>query len=749
MKKVAVLTFCILLIFSISVHAQGHFATVLKKTGGVSVRPSGTIEFSVPATLSMGLSKGDALKTDETGYAAIVFSDDKSLLKIRKNSQIEIKEQFSVRTIRISQGRLLAQITPGLLTSYRIETPTSVASVKGTNFWTITSPQFGDRFYGIKGLVEILNLISGIEITLEPGQMVISTPDGQLLSIPIDPEDFPEDVEEELEPEPEVPVEEEEIETAYEPKEGEIVSPPMVTEGVAPEAPVEEAPKPSKKPYGMGLGLGSVTIDGVIYNQIALRPEVRFGKLGVGLDIVLYMDDKGKIRKNEWDEFSDYLDKIYYLRWAQQGDPFFAKVGALDNVTLGYGILINGYFNTTEYPQVRKVGLHTGMQFNKLGWEAFMANAKEVTGPGLLAGRVTYRLSEKFPLTLGGTLVMDGNQYKGLKDTDDDYVPDAFDAFPDEEFELPDYYYPGAFSHNPGDELKGKKYNKDSDGDGIPDQLDYDIDGDGLTDNFVPDTSKNFDDFIQRDPNPFSTEDKRKTLTAASFDIGYPALNLKFFKIFVYGQAATFISGKLTDYNINKKFTPGWGIAAPGLRMNIFDISNLTLEYRYAGENFLYSFWDRAYDFERVAIRTKADGSLWPYTKDEMKLMRESMKGIFGSVDVNILNYAILGSSYQHMTTGSEEVKSFSAFATVPKGKIPKLAEATAFYQRNNDENPFDFGNPSENTIWGYRLGFEIGGSVVISYVFQTTYRDLNGDGNIDPETESIILNTVETGFSF
>ncbi|MCK4688900.1 MAG: hypothetical protein KAT41_01255, partial [Candidatus Marinimicrobia bacterium] len=78
-------------------------------------------------------------------------------------------------------------------------------------------------------------------------------------------------------------------------------------------------------------------------------------------------------------EFSDYLDKIYYLRWAQQGDPFFAKAGALDNVTLGYGILMSGYSNTTEYPQIRKVGVHTGMQFNKLGWEAFMANVKEIT----------------------------------------------------------------------------------------------------------------------------------------------------------------------------------------------------------------------------------------------------------------------------------------------------------------------------------------------------------------------------------
>ena len=752
MRKIIVFAISIIIIFSVVVQAQTQFATILKKSGVVNIRPKGETDFSVPAEVSMGLNIGDALKTYEAGYAALLFSDDKSLIKIRKNSEIEIREKFSVRTIKISEGRLLAKITPGITTSYRIATPTSVASVKGTEFWVVTSPDYGDRFYGIEGLVQVINLITGMESMLEAGQMIISTPDGQLLNIPIEPEDMPVDIEEEAPP----PGIEEEVtppeleEEVFVP--GEEVTVPPTAEMAAvteEEVPPEPAAKKASKPYGMGLGLGSVTIDGVIYNQIALRPEVKFGKLGVGLDVVLYMDDKGKIRENEWDEFSDYLDKIYYLRWAQQGDPFFAKAGALDNVTLGYGILMNGYSNTTEYPQIRKVGVHTGMQLNKLGWEAFMANVKEITGPGLAAGRVTYKPLKKIPISIGGTLVMDINQYKGLKDTDGDYVPDVFDAFADEEFELPGYYYPGAFNHNPGDVLKGKNYDKDSDGDGIPDGLDFDRDGDNLTDNYPDDISKQFPLTYDLAPNPFSTKDQSKTLTAASFDMGYPALNFKVFKMFVYGQAATFISGEITDYNTKEKYTPGWGIAAPGMRMNIFKIVNLTLEYRYAGENFLFSFWDRAYDFERVAIRTKPDGSLWPYTKDEIRLKNGAMQGVFGALDVNILNYVILGGYYQHMMTGSEEIKSFMATASIPKGKIPKLANATAFYQRNNDENPFDFKNPSENTILGYRIGFELGGGAVLSYVFQTTYRDLDGNGKIDPKKESITLTTIETGFNF
>lgn len=748
MKRLVKVLTCLMVIFYTFASSEEQYATILKTTGKVNIRTAKQTSFSIPAKMSMGLMKDDAIRTEEDGFAAIVFNTDKSLVKIRKNSEMEIKEDYAGRTIKMNQGRILVNITPGVMKSYRVETPTSVASVKGTKFWVLTD-QYGDRFYGIEGTVEIMNLITGIESMMQAGQMVISTTDGQIINLPVEPQDIPKDEDESVIPEPPVPPKTEETVSELTSEMTTAAAIPVVKQGE--KMPKAEGKKAGGKPFGMGLGLGSVTIDGKIYNQLAFRPELRLGKLGIGLDVAIYMDEQGNIRKEEWDEFSDYLDKVYYVRWAQQGDPFFAKAGALDNVSMGYGILINGYSNTMEYPQVRKVGVHTGMQFDKLGWEAFIANLKEITGPGLIGGRVTYKPLNKFPLVLGGTLVMDVNQYKGLKDTDGDYYPDAFDAFPNKTFNLPDdnnRFKIGTYGVNSRKKLKGKKYWKDSDDDGIPDNIDVDIDGDGYTDN-APDTSLNNDfDGIEDDPDPFNTKDKSKTLMAASFDVGFPLLNYKLFKLNVYGQAASFIPRKVNDYQTGTKFTPGWGIGAPGLKMNIFEIVNLTTEYRLAGKNFLYGFWDRAYDFERVAIR-KSDGALLPYTKDEMRLMNESMQGIYNAVDVNILNYIILGSYYQHMFKGGNDVKSFMASATIPSGKIPKLASATAFYQRNNDDNPFDFNNPSENTILGYRIGFEVGGGVVISYIFQKTYRDQNGDGKIDPKKESITLTTIETGINF
>ena len=46
---------------------------------------------------------------------------------------------------------------------------------------------------------------------------------------------------------------------------------------------------------------GAVTIDGKLWNQIALRPIIPIGKISVALDIVFYIDQDGNIHDDERD----------------------------------------------------------------------------------------------------------------------------------------------------------------------------------------------------------------------------------------------------------------------------------------------------------------------------------------------------------------------------------------------------------------------------------------------------------------
>ena len=44
---------------------------------------------------------------------------------------------------------------------------------------------------------------------------------------------------------------------------------------------------------GTSGSMGSVTIDGKLYNQISTRPELAYGRLGIGLDVYLYFNYDG------------------------------------------------------------------------------------------------------------------------------------------------------------------------------------------------------------------------------------------------------------------------------------------------------------------------------------------------------------------------------------------------------------------------------------------------------------------------
>ena len=74
---------------------------------------------------------------------------------------------------------------------------------------------------------------------------------------------------------------------------------------------------------------------------------------------------------------------------------------------------------------------------------------------------------------------------------------------------------------------------------------------------------------------------------------------------------------------------------------------------------------------------------------------------------------------------------------------IPKLSVAQAYYQRNNDKNPFDFNNPSINTVFGYKLGYEVSQGVSLIWDFRQFYRD-TGTG-----LKPIKQTTIETAFNF
>jgi len=150
-------------------------------------------------TLKKGhiFESGDILKTERNGFAALLFIDDKSALKIKENSELIIAGKRTARAIvkeiKLDKGTIRAQVGKQKKGDFIIRTAVSVASVKGTDFWLISDEKVGDSVIGLEGIVQLVNQISGETLDISTGFTGLSSSDGSLQSFTTDPKTIPDD----------------------------------------------------------------------------------------------------------------------------------------------------------------------------------------------------------------------------------------------------------------------------------------------------------------------------------------------------------------------------------------------------------------------------------------------------------------------------------------------------------------------------------------------------------------------------
>ena len=77
------------------------------------------------------------------------------------------------------------------------------------------------------------------------------------------------------------------------------------------------------------------------------------------------------------------MDKILYIKYGQKTDPSWFKYGSLEDLTLGYGGLVNNYSNMMEFPTVRRVGVNGGFNIGPVSGELFLSILRILEGVGL------------------------------------------------------------------------------------------------------------------------------------------------------------------------------------------------------------------------------------------------------------------------------------------------------------------------------------------------------------------------------
>jgi hypothetical protein len=444
---------------------------------------------------------------------------------------------------------------------------------------------------------------------------------------------------------------------------------------------------------GLGIKMngaaGATVINGVSYQYFSFRPDISIGKFGIGLDLSLYFDADGNIREEDWNEASDAVEKIYYVRWGQPGDPFFIRAGALSPVTLGYGLMMRRYTNAIEWPSVRRIGMQTEIHTGDLGIEALIGNFRELDTPGLVAGRVTLDVQLMIPLRVGANFIYDGNQYLGAPDEDGDAVPDRVDLFP------------GKDDYGHRDEIL---------------QL-------GLTSSQLQ-ALIDMGDLPDINNMPGRISDSTNSVTEIGIDVGVPIIKGESMSLWVYAQGA-----QIVDY--------GRGYTVPGVVFT-WGPFHAGVEYRIFEAKFMADYFDMAYETERVFWNDTLGGTGAYQTRSSTLENLPSANGIWADAGATIINMIEIYGSYQQMSYGGGHPgKSLYASASLKKGLIPKVSVAEAYFQQPNADKVFS--TDSDGTVLGYKIGYEIGQGVSMIYDNKTIYH--NG--------KPTRIMTVETALSF
>jgi hypothetical protein len=114
-------------------------ALVLKTLGDVELNVPGRNNW-LEAKRGHRLHDGYKVQTKDRSQAALVFTDDKSLLRVRPNSNVTIagkrEPEGIVKRLSLAFGSIWAKVTKQKA-SMRVETPSGVATVKGTEFYAM------------------------------------------------------------------------------------------------------------------------------------------------------------------------------------------------------------------------------------------------------------------------------------------------------------------------------------------------------------------------------------------------------------------------------------------------------------------------------------------------------------------------------------------------------------------------------------------------------------------------------------
>ena len=489
-----------------------------------------------------------------------------------------------------------------------------------------------------------------------------------------------------------------------------------------------------------GATFGTLTVDGKTWTRLSFTPEVSFGKLGVGFNLELFMDQNQNLSTRGWDfdtrrnGLESVLRKFDYVRWDHPGAPFYARLGTLEGIDLGYGLVASGFGNMARYPDYKELGLD--VQFNDwtavgLDVEVVANNVQDLQNGGpVTAFKVGLRPLKPLGIpVLGGLVVRTGaaydwNQYAGLRDQDGDGCPDVVDASPNDRS-----------SCVPRTDVADLPHLDPS----LP-----------TSENIA---KRNSYDSSRADSvrNKYSA---RKPFGVYWVEASLPVVTSNFFGLELH---SAFAKPETQDPDAA---SAGWGAIPLGAGAHVGPIT-LTAEYRVFDQPFQPGYFDDLYEIQRAQFvgNQVVTKEMLIYGKDVAQ--KGMMQGYFASAGWDVFGFLKAGADYSDLfpsKADQDELRAIGAKAALgPKitGLLQNRISLAEVYWRKDRigldrwvvdgaEHHDGFLDLSTFTVYGCRVGSQVAPGLTLVVDRQTSYvRNL--DGTLSKENQM----RIETQMKF
>ncbi|MCU0609009.1 MAG: hypothetical protein MUF22_04490 [Chitinispirillaceae bacterium] len=492
------------------------------------------------------------------------------------------------------------------------------------------------------------------------------------------------------------------------------------TEAAKPPAPATAANKPTFE-----LSAGAVTVNDEQWTRIAIGVDVPVWRFGVFFDLEAYLDPQGQFSDKGW-EFGDkpfeaLSRKIRYIRYGQETDRLFVKLGGLSNVTLGYGFIVDRFTNMLHYPDQKLAGMQLyvndvtplGLTVQFMGADALELDSKYEGGVG--AARIAVRplRSLNIPIVkniaIGGMFARDNNVYAPARD----WKPSA--------------------NQNLVKLLDGRNVLTDTAVVGAFGEAGIDVDR-----------------IRQQNTTEENLRNSKSSFTIYGGDVGVPIIATSLLSLDVYAQAA-----------IRGDSVHGWGIGAPGVALKVWRMS-AGAEYRHIEGSLLPGFFGPYYLDERLErspiISTKVD---------RLPDVSNSLNGVFGRLGFDVANVLLIDGGYQYMIgkdeSSDQRFELTGNIGSMILQKIPKIKKLEAYLYKtrigsaiveydslgapvSGADGKFTYDGFFEKTpylYYGYRLGIELSPGATLIWDSRFGY-ERTANGSLVPNN-SVTIQTAVT----